>query len=157
MLYLFDLDNTLISGYMDTPNKNYHEWYILPNRVATIAKLRLCGNEVGIVTNQADIAFGYVTEQDWQRKIAQVCEQFWIDPTIVYVCFADARSSDPRYNDPRMVARRKPHGLMISEAIRGNPEQAALGVLYVGDRAEDQQAAHNANVSFQWSHIFFKD
>jgi hypothetical protein len=26
MLYLFDLDGTLISGYMDNPDRDYHTW-----------------------------------------------------------------------------------------------------------------------------------
>lgn len=44
---------------------------------------------------------------------------------------------------------------MIREAMAEHPGAAALGVLMVGDREEDQQAAQDAGVAFQWAHIFF--
>jgi len=157
MLYLFDLDRTLITCYMDSLNRNYHEWSLLPGRVATLARLYLCGHALGIVTNQAGVAFGHVTERDWERKIAEVCVPLRIDRAAVYVCFADVRSPDPRYNSHVAAMRRKPSRAMIQEAVCDYPEQAALGVLYVGDRDVDQQTAHNAGVPFQWTHIFFKD
>lgn len=46
---------------------------------------------------------------------------------------------------------------MIREAADAYPEQAAHGVLFVGDSEEDLQAAQNAGVSFQWAHLFFEE
>ena len=45
---------------------------------------------------------------------------------------------------------------MLQEAIKAHPHAARLGVLFVGDRPEDEQAAANAGVSFQWADDFFR-
>lgn len=155
MLYLFDLDGTLITSYMDNPDKDYHGWEPLPGRGRRIRELRRAGHIVGIVTNQAAVAFGYITERDWEIKIADVCHRLGIDGEAVYVCFADARSRDPRYADLRQVMRRKPSGAMIREAMArwgyGAPE-----TIFIGDRHEDMGAARDAGVAFQWAEEFFQ-
>jgi D-glycero-D-manno-heptose 1,7-bisphosphate phosphatase len=152
MLYLFDLDGTLISGYMDNPDKDYYAWQPLPGRGARIAELRRAGHIVGIVTNQAGVAFGHITEADWEDKIADVCHRLRLDWEAVYVCFADSRSSDPRYQD---ASRRKPSGAMIKEAMT-RYAYSAQETLYVGDRPEDEAAAADAGVAFQWAEEFFR-
>lgn len=154
MLYLFDLDVTLISGYLDNPDKDYHTWQPLPGRGKKIAELRGAGHIVGIVTNQGGVAWGFVAEQDWETKIADVCHRLRLDWQAVYVCFADARGKAP-YNDPAACARRKPSGAMIREAVRDYAAHAAEGVLFVGDRPEDEAAARDTGVAFQWADDFF--
>jgi len=37
MLILFDLDGTLISAYMDNPDRQYHRWHILSGRRELLA------------------------------------------------------------------------------------------------------------------------
>lgn len=158
MLYIFDLDGTLISGYMDTPTKDYHIWHVLPGRVEKLAELRAAGHIVEIATNQGAVAFGYVAEQVAWEKLYSARAALGLDAlTTMAACFADARSPDPRYNDPAEVARRKPGGAMIQELINRHPYEASLGVLFVGDRPEDEQAAQNAGVAFRWAHEFFGD
>lgn len=154
MLYLFDLDGTLISGYMDNPDKDYHTWRPLPGRGQRIAELRHTGHIVGVVTNQAGVAFGFVTEADWEAKIADVCYRLRLDWEAIFVCFADVRGQPP-YNDPAAAARRKPSGAMIREAMARYAAHAAEGVLFVGDRSEDEAAAKDAGVAFQWAGDFF--
>lgn len=158
MLYLFDLDDTLISGYMSNVNKDYHTWRVLPGRFEKLRDLQARGDAIAIVTNQGGVAFGFVSEQDAWIKIYAAAFDCGLPPDTIrtYACFHDVRGKPP-YNDPKQAARRKPGGAMIREAIADNPEQAALGVLYVGDREEDQQAAQDAGVPFQWSHLFFKE
>lgn len=154
MLYLFDLDGTLISSYMDNPDRNYHDWQLLPGRAARILQLRAAGHTVGVVSNQGGVAFGLVSEADWQRKIAAICAQLGIDLAAVFVCFADARSRDARYNDPAQVARRKPSRAMIREAM-ARYGAAAADTRMIGDRDEDAQAAADAGVAFAWADDFF--
>lgn len=152
MLYAFDLDGTLISSYMDNPGKDYHTWSVLPGRVEMLRQLHSAGHTIAIISNQGGVAFGMVSEADWQQKIDAVASQFPIDA--VFVCFADVRSRDPRYSDPAQVARRKPSGAMLKEAIEFF---GANDVIYVGDRPEDEQAASDAGVPFVWSQEFFHE
>lgn len=154
MLYLFDLDGTLISSYMDNPDRDYHTWQPLPGRGRRIRELRDAGHVVGIVSNQGGVAFGLSTEADWEAKIADVCNRLRIDWEAIYVCFADARSRNPRYRDPAQVARRKPSGAMIREAM-ARWAYGPAETLYVGDRPEDEQAARDAGVAFAWAEEFF--
>ena len=65
------------------------------------------------------------------------------------------RSRDERYNQPEDAERRKPSGRMIIEAIDAHEDAAYDGVLYVGDRSEDERAALDADVSFEWATDFF--
>lgn len=156
MLYLFDLDGTLISGYMDNPDKDYHKWSLLPGRVEKIRSLFEAGNSIAIITNQGAVAFGFIELWEAESKLLHASSLLNILARNVYACYHDTRGEAP-YNDPVQAARRKPSGAMILEAIADHPDAAAFGVLMVGDREEDQQAAQAAGVPFQWAHIFFKD
>ena len=177
MLYLFDLDGTLITSYMDAADRNYHVWEVLPGRRERIEALVTAGNWVGIITNQAGVAHGHIAERDVRTKLHQVAAALALDGadafdgvTIhdggvahmtgsgelpVWVCYDDTRGRDLRYRLD--LGRRKPSGAMIREAMSEWAQQAAQGVLYVGDREEDLAAAKDAGVPFQWAHIFFKD
>lgn len=170
MLYAFDLDGTLISGYMDNPDRNFDNWQLLPGRQETIARLRHLGHDVALVTNQAGVAFGHTAEQDVVRKLGRVAMALgfasvwifdggqgyragWDAPALhCFVCYNDSRAKNRQYQD---ASRRKPSGAMIHEAMAEFPAAAADGVLYVGDRPEDEAAARNAGVRFQWADRFF--
>lgn len=162
MLYLFDLDGTLISGYMDNPDKDYNTWHVLAGRWAHLSKLKMQGHTIAIITNQGGVAFGLVTEDECSAKLSQAIQQLGLnnprsngstDP-VVY-CSIHHPNGKPPYNDPELAARRKPSGAMIREAILDYPHSAARGVLFVGDRPEDEAAAKDAGVDFMWSNEFF--
>lgn len=156
MLYIFDLDNTLIEGYID-PKQPFARVAPLPRRIEVLTNLRQQGHIIAIATNQGGVAFGYNTEADVQAKLSRALAALGLAPdTFVAVCYSDRRSRNPAYNQPADCARRKPSGAMLREAIVAAPEASARGVLYVGDRPEDEQAAQNAGVPFQWEHEFFK-
>jgi D-glycero-D-manno-heptose 1,7-bisphosphate phosphatase len=165
MLYLFDLDGTLISGYMDNPDKDYNTWHVLPRRRARLNKLKMLGHTVAIITNQGGVAYGIVSEKACSAKLDEAIGKLGlssprsdggrVDP-LVY-CSLHHPNGKPPYNDPELAARRKPSGAMIREAIRDYPYAAAHGVLMVGDRPEDESAAKDAGVPFQWAHEFFGD
>lgn len=170
MLYLFDMDGTLISSYMDNPDRNYHVWQLLPGRAGRIQQLIAAGHQIGIVSNQGGVAFGLISEQDVVQKLGQVAAQlgfasFWLhdggqpmragwdSPALdCFVCYNDPRSKRAAYQD---ASRRKPSGAMICEAMAIFPEDVRSGVLMVGDRPEDEAAAQDAGVRFAWAEEFF--
>jgi D-glycero-D-manno-heptose 1,7-bisphosphate phosphatase len=158
MLYLFDLDGTLISSYMDEPGRGYHNWRVLSGRREKLIKLAVAGHNIAIVTNQGGVAFGFIDEQVAWFKIYEAARQCGLPPDTIrtYACFHDIRGQPP-YNDPEQAARRKPSGAMIVEAMRDTGATNPHEGLYVGDREEDLKAAQNAGVAFQWAHIFFKE
>lgn len=157
MLYLFDLDGTLISGYMDTPDKDYQTWQVLPGRREHLAELLARGNSIAIVPNQRGVAFGFISPVDVARKLSAAVRELGLPATTaVYRCYDDTRGQPP-FNDPLLAALGKPSGAMLRQAMRDHPEAATLGVLMIGDRPEDEQAAQDAGVSFQWAHVFFKE
>jgi D-glycero-D-manno-heptose 1,7-bisphosphate phosphatase len=156
MLYLFDLDGTLITSYMDCPERDFTQWTPLPGRVERLAQLRDAGHQVGVVTNQAGVAFGHVSETDVSTKLVAVLSQLDLPlSTPVRVCYAHPTATIAHYRDPAQVARRKPSGTMIREVMALFGEQAAQGVVYVGDRPEDEAAARDAGVTFAWARDFF--
>jgi D-glycero-D-manno-heptose 1,7-bisphosphate phosphatase len=176
MLYLFDLDDTLISGYMNAADKNYNTWEVLPGRLARLDDLRERGHAIGIVTNQAGVAWGYISESDVRYKLNQVATVLGFNGVMIHdggvahstgsrmsrteelyawVCYDDKRAPDKRY---KLDSRRKPSGAMIREAAAECGYSLVVPeVLYVGDRPEDETAAKDAGCNFQWAHIFFKD
>lgn len=163
MLYLFDLDGTLISGYMDNPDKDYNKWEVLPGRRAKLNQLLMRGDTVCIVTNQGGVAFGFVTEDQADAKIDQAVRQLGLAPVrssgdpmppIVYACYHHEKGVPP-WNDSVSALRRKPNPQMLFEAMEDHQQAASLGVLVVGDRPEDEEAARAAGVPFQWAHVFF--
>lgn len=180
MLYAFDLDGTLITSYMDSPDKDFHSWQVLPGRRELIAALVAEGHEIAIVTNQAGVAFGYNTPGDVTTKLILVAQALGFVDMLIYdgsgepryhgftrggagrvtahVAYEHPKATIARYKeDPDAIVghRRKPSGAMIHEAMAEFPAAAADGVLYVGDRLEDEGAARNAGVRFQWADQFF--
>lgn len=161
MLHLFDLDGTLISSYMENADKDYNKWTLLPGRKEHLSLLLAEGHTIAIVTNQGGVAFGKITELDWQHKIFAVLKQLdLVDQEVVgnvgvYVCFADGRSPLAKYRTPIQVARRKPSPAMLQEAMRDFPDAALRGVMMVGDREEDREAALAADVQFEYADAYF--
>ena len=155
MLYLFDLDNTLISGYMDNADKHYDRWHLLPGRRERLQKLLAERHAVAIITNQGGVAWGLVSPEQMLKKIAAAVQRLGLpDDTPVFVAYHDRRGRPP-YNMPSEAERRKPASAMLREAMAALPGAAAAGVLMVGDRREDQAAARNAGVDFAWADDFF--
>jgi HAD superfamily hydrolase (TIGR01662 family) len=159
MLYLFDLDGTLISSYMENQDKAYDAWTPLPGRAERLRALVAAGHEVAIITNQAGVGLGYISEAVAWAKIRDALLAVGLSPESVraYACFAHKGARRPEHRAPRALARRKPSGAMIREAMDDHQAAARLGVLYVGDRPEDQAAARDAGVPFQWAHAFFEE
>lgn len=169
---MFDLDGTLITSYMDRPDKAFAPVELLPGVAETWAHLRSeSGGNLAIITNQAGVAYGFQTKDATRAKLAAVgaalgygcVELHEGDDTVtlgtgargapgvldIFVCY---EKSGPR---------RKPEAGMLHESMARAAYDAdetpnyTQYVLYVGDRPEDQQAAANAGVPFQWAADFF--
>ncbi len=158
MLIIFDVDGTLITSYMESADRAYERWQVLPGRRERLAQLLTEGHQIAIVTNQAGVAFGHVTEEQVEAKLTAVLEALDLPyTTSIAVCFAHPKARLSRYRAPTEVARRKPSGEMIRELIRQYPEAAADGIVYVGDRPEDAEAAADASVPFVPAEVFFSE
>lgn len=153
MLYAFDLDSTLIYGYMH--QMDYAMVIAIENRPAKLAELRKEGHSIGIVSNQGGIAFGYNSEEDFQVKITKALHALDLPlNTPVKVCFHHPKASITKYADPEGCTRRKPSGAMIRELMT-ELGYTASDTMFVGDRPEDEQAAADAGVAFMWERDFF--
>lgn len=164
MLYLFDLDDTLIRGYLTEPRQPYDVVELLPGRKAKLDRLLMQGDTCCIVTNQGGVAYGFVTEDQADAKIDLAVRRLGLAPVrsdgdaarrLVFACYHHEKGTVESWNNPIAARRRKPNPDMLLEAMHEHYEAAALGVLMVGDRPEDEVAARQAGVSFQWAHIFF--
>ncbi len=156
MLILFDLDGTLISSYMDHPDRKYHRWQPLPGRRELLAQLRTEGHQLGIVTNQGGVGLGFVTQSAFYRKLQLVLEALDLPADLpVAVCFAHSQAPHKQHRSPDQLARRKPNPDMLTELAHQFAGQAAQGILYVGDRPEDRQAARAAGADFAHTDDFF--
>lgn len=162
-LYCFDLDGTLISSYMDNPDKAYHEWGLLPGRAEKLHDIYRAGGKVVIITNQAGVGLGHISAQDYAEKVGNIISALVFHyPGILlsrecfYSCFAHPDAPVP-HNDPSELKRRKPAPGMIQEALGKFPDLSKKFCVMVGDRPEDHAAAMNAGVQFCWANEFFGD
>lgn len=156
--FLFDLDGTLISSYMDREDKNFHAWDVLEGRKEVISRLLDMGKCVGIITNQAAVAFGYVTADDFKKKRSAVINAFRLDRNddswLINWCYGHPNGTvqgDGPVWDPD---RRKPSGRMIDEAVDiFSIDQE--DTVFIGDMDTDRQAAENAGVDYIDAEVFF--
>lgn len=166
VLAMFDLDGTLISGYMDDAGKKavfpFQRVRPLPNRVKRITELRAEGTRIAVITNQGGIAFGYNTEREFAKKWGKVQDRFGFHepgpPVSLHVCFAHPRGDEPYRLDS---GRRKPSPAMLLEAMQQHSDPMNCVVfdgsdcLFVGDMESDRQAAFAAGVPYLDAKEFF--
>lgn len=158
-LVIFDLDGTLIEAYMDDPEKRFERVVWLPGRLERLRALTDAGGSFGIVTNQAGVAFGYVTDQQVSDKLRRVHADLIENesiPVMIVACLTHPEATIARYKkaDPR----RKPNPGMLREVMEAaDPVYAGQGwdTLMVGDRQEDLMAAAGAGVPYQEAEAFF--
>lgn len=178
MLYLFDLDGTLITSYMDTAGRDYDNWQLLPGRREKIAYLVAAGHQIGIITNQGGVAYGFVDEEQVARKLMRIAAGLGFRQIRIQDGASD--EDDVRWRttsneapiSPRTLPifvsygageRHKPSGAMLDEARReampdyigDDGEFLDVPMLFIGDRPEDLAAALAAGVDFAWAEAFF--
>lgn len=165
-LFIFDIDGTLAAMGTETLLPGVAHWFL-----HGVGK-----RKIALVTNQGGVGlrgwmesggFGepdtYPTEEQARAHIEAISEQLGMEAR-VYVCFAyqskksgkwaplpdDADDDDPEWDQNH----RKPAAGMIFDAIRDAATTRAH-TLMVGDSNEDEEAAANAGIAFQWADAFF--
>jgi histidinol-phosphate phosphatase family protein len=146
-LIIFDADGTLrrctVKG-QPCPNAP-GQWELMPNVKETIAKLQ--NTVFAIVSNQAGIAYGYLTEAMATRLLYDL----GIEAFGSRNCFSVDLC--PHAVDAGCDCR-KPKPLMLQRAM--NLTRCPPGrTLYVGDMESDRRAAENAGCAFMWAKDFF--
>lgn len=157
MLYMLDLDGTLIEGFL-TKNEDgsfgevldYDRVAVLPGRHEKLYKLVRDGRSghltrFALVTNQAGVAFGHQTVNQVREKVARASAQFELffgRPVTFHICFHHPEATDPYWRqDP--CPRRKPGAGMLIEALEAH-DMGTKPSIYVGDMDSDAEAARAA-------------
>lgn len=154
-LFCFDIDGTLTTTKSGEPfRQTADDWQWLPGRLERLIELHEQGKTLAVATNQGGIAFGYMDEGDMQTQLSILCNQAKI--TYLYVCYAHPKASIDGYAEEIDLFDRKPSPGMLFKAML-TARVTVKETLFVGDRAEDEQAAKNAGVDFVWAKNFFQD
>ena len=152
-LVIFDIDGTLTTTKSGaTFRKSADDWQWIPGRLEQLQTLREQGTHTAYATNQGGIAYGYMQESDMFETLLQFGNEGQFDTG--RVCYTHPKASIEAYR--KDDTRRKPGPgmlLEIMQELETSPEQT----LMVGDRPEDEQAAHAANCSFVWAKDYFGD
>lgn len=111
---------------------------------------------MGIITQQDQVGLGIIGEDDVTHKLKLVLSQLDLPAhTDTRICYHHPQAIHDHYRDMLGCKRRKPSGLMITEAITMQTQAASDGVVYVGDGDQDEIAAMSAGVMYQRSAYFF--
>ncbi len=154
-LIIFDADGTLrrclVPGQV-CPNEP-GQWEILPGVKETLAGIDWGSpsrgrTALGIASNQAGIAWGYLTEELALRMLEETVKAaagFRPVAGSVELCPHGTREG---------CSCRKPQPAML-ERLMAFWETTPARTLFVGDMASDREAARNAGCAFRWATAFF--
>jgi D-glycero-D-manno-heptose 1,7-bisphosphate phosphatase len=131
MLPIFDLDGTLISSCMDTSDRDFNNWHVLPGRVERLQQLRREGHRMAIASNQAGVAFGFVSERAVLEKLQRV---------LVALCLVDGSGY---------------HVLGTGRAIIGSGDNAIP--VFSTARAEDDRSDAWMTIHICYGHLKSRD
>jgi D-glycero-D-manno-heptose 1,7-bisphosphate phosphatase len=159
MLYLFDVDGTLIRSFMreGDAEHDYDDVEMLEGRwdvLLAVAKQE--GSRFGLVTNQAGVAMGYQTPEQVRAKLGRVLTElhfFFARPFSVHCCMHHPKAKLADWHqDP--CPRRKPGPGMIFEAMEAHGV-FTTETFYIGDMDSDREAAAAAGVRYIDEASFF--
>lgn len=173
MLYLMDIDGTLIRSYMreGAPPEAYELVTVLPGRLEKLRQLRAAGDRVALVTNQGGVAMGYQTFEETRAKMLEVLDalEFPASKMVPLRLAADGQMRGAALvyaavHHPKARVRewlcseesdwRKPGGGMILRAM-ADYEVTVEETVFVGDLPSDAAAADAAGVSYVDALVFF--
>lgn len=156
-LIVFDIDGTLSTSKSGAVfRKTADDWQWLPGRIERLRELRERDVQIAFATNQAGVAFPWsrFSEQEMQAVLDSMAKE--VGASFVGVCYTSPNEKAlPAYRNGN-DARRKPGPGMLLEAMQ-HCGVKAQDTLFVGDRAEDEQAAQAAGVEFIWAYEYFND
>jgi len=146
MLYVFDKDNTLVSGMGNRPANTPDEQTLLPGVAEKISELRARGHHIAIASNQGGVAWGFITMERARELMIDCAEK--IGGANYEFCPHDDRKNAP-------CGCRKPRPGMLINLMRKTGCLPAETVM-VGDQDTDRQAAEAAGAHFEWAQEFFR-
>ncbi|MDD3370858.1 MAG: HAD family hydrolase [Alphaproteobacteria bacterium] len=130
------------NGYVGTIDR----FTFMPNVFPFLRTARDYGYRLAILTNQAGVARGYYSKEDFEaltEHMLNVMKKESIEIEFVLACFEHDEGTDPAY--ARQSFWRKPKPGMVLEAVRrlnADPERSA----FLGDRLTDMQAAEKGGI-----------
>lgn len=151
-LIIFDADGTLrrctVKG-QPCPNKP-GEWELMPGVKEKIQAFERCTHRLGVASNQAGVALGYIAESQARQLL---------DDMMLKIM--DGKISRPSYMirmcphapDEGCNCRKPAPGMLLE--LMDKLQVSASNTLFVGDMESDRQAAENAGVDFMWARDFF--
>jgi HAD superfamily hydrolase (TIGR01662 family) len=172
MLYMFDIDGTLIRSFMceggGGQSQDYDLVEFLPKRLAKLSTLARDPNSAfALITNQAGVAFGYQTkEQVLSRLFVILRELDFLGCVSVHVSYFHPKATVTQFKGIERYEgiaqshgadahdRRKPGAGMLFEALDKH-EVWSHDAVFVGDMDTDRQAALVAGVKYVDAQEFF--
>ena len=153
MLYIFDKDNTLVSGMGNRPANKPEEQQPLPGVVKKIQQLIKDGHDVAVASNQGGVSFGYITDDQARDLVRDACIKCGIPRSnFLYCPFMPGGKFSEDYR--HLESDRKPQpGMLIGLMRMMNVKPR--DTIMVGDQESDRQAARAAGVYFEWANEFF--
>jgi|SRR6185437_15987836 len=153
-LIVFDLDGVLVKPIVGDKRTGHfrahaHDWKLLPGHYDAIRALHE-QVQIAIATNQGSAAFNIMHPNDIKRAVDDAA--YLLGIYLVYICFDHPKGTNPKWAHETYM--RKPGPGMLQRAMfdaNTEPERT----LFVGDREEDAQAAHNAGCAFMRADQFF--
>lgn len=154
MLYIFDKDETLVSGAGNRPANTPEEQVPLPGVVEKLAALRAEGHHIGIASNQGGVAWGFISLEQAGILVRDCADKVSADIYLMSPFDPKAAVKNPDSPFARDDDSRKPNPGMLWGIMR-DMEYPASDTIFVGDMDSDRQAAENAGVKFVWAKDFF--
>jgi HAD superfamily hydrolase (TIGR01662 family) len=179
MLYLFDIDGTLVRSFMREGGGGVSRAYdlveMLPGRRDRIQALEADGHDIALVTNQGGVAFGYQTLDQVLDKMGRVLDALGLLATpidgfalcvgpnaapgakLLYLSLHHPQATIEQWRTgvaDDWAIWRKPGGGMLLKAI-ADRQGSAETTVFVGDMDSDRAAADAAGVRYQDAAEFF--
>ncbi len=117
--------------------KSPAEWIPIPGSLEAIVKLKQAGYQIAVITNQSGVAHGLYTEATLAQihdKMQQMLKTAGGMIDGIFYC--------PHQSSDACNCRKPKPGLFHQAAQQFNI--SLTGILYVGDKKSDVDAAHNA-------------
>ena len=134
-LVILDRDGVI---NQDSPKyiRSPDEWHAIPGSMEAIARLKSCGYQVAIATNQSGVARGYFTLETLDaihKKMLDEIQKAGGEIACIFVC--------PHHPDDNCDCRKPLPGLLLQAANKFHVDPSEM--VMIGDSMRDVLAAKN--------------